>query len=110
MSDTDLKAFVDELMKSADRPLIRLDGMEDLASELTPALAPGEAVEVSEEIYDWFLEVLPARWLLGRCFCYAEGLEPFRFIWCRGRRYFMRQLSWEETSTLCKLARIPLYS
>jgi hypothetical protein len=62
--------------------------------------------EVSEETFDYFLEVLPPKYMgLGGCFVFAEGAEPFRFFWRRSGKFFCRRLSWQETKEFCRLAR-----
>jgi len=67
---------------------------------------PGNAAEVTEEAFDYWLEVLPPHWMGRNGFCFAEGMEPFRFFWRSGNRFFTRRLSWPETLDFCKLAGI----
>jgi hypothetical protein len=67
----------------------------------------GRIAEVDEETYWHFLEVLPPRYVDERFFCFAEGMEPLRLFWREGRRYFTRQLNWQQTYRLCDLAEIP---
>lgn len=68
---------------------------------------PGNAAEIDEETYDWFLDCLPPKWM-GRGFAFAEGAEPLRYFWRADTRFFCRQLTWEETKAFCQAAGIPL--
>jgi len=52
---------------------------------------------------------LPPRIMTGSCFCFAEGLEPFRLFWKSDGRYFVRQLDWTQTRTVSRLAKTPVY-
>lgn len=64
------------------------------------------AHEIKHEAFMHFLEVLPPHWQ-GHGFAFAEGAEPFRYFWELAGRYYVRQLTWEETGEFCRLARIP---
>jgi hypothetical protein len=97
-------AFLEELKRTPAEPL-------PPCGEEWPALVerisrPGRAAEVTEEAFDHWLEVLPPHWMGAGGFCFAEGMEPFRLFWSQRGRYFVRQLSWEETLCFCKLAGI----
>lgn len=83
------------------------------ASASAPSLAkarecPGAVCEVSEEEYFEYLEALPPQLIDGVFFCFAEGSEPYLLFWKRAGRHYARQLSWDETTRLAKLAGIPL--
>jgi len=67
---------------------------------------PGRIIEINEETYWHYLEVLPSHWFDAWRFCFAEGMEPLRLFWRHGRRHFCRQLTWEETHRFCDLAGI----
>ncbi len=69
--------------------------------------APGTAAEIDEETYDYFLEVLPPRWM-GQGFMFAEGAEALRYFWKANGRYFCRQLNSDETTAFCAAAGIPI--
>ena len=69
----------------------------------------GLAAEIDEEIYDWFLDCLPPKWQ-GHGFAFAEGAESLRYFWKHDGRFFVRQLTWEETKAFCQAAGIPLPS
>ena len=67
----------------------------------------GRVSEISVDTYDWYLECLPPKWM-GSGFAFAEGAEAIKLFWKRQERYFVRQLTWSETQTFCRLAGIPL--
>ena len=69
---------------------------------------PGRIAEVTEEHYFYWLEVLPPKYMSGSLFAFAEGAEALRLFWQDDHRYWMRQLTWDETATFCRLAGIPL--
>ena len=76
----------------------------------------GRVCKVAGETYDYFLEVLPPRWMgMGNGgFAFGEGADPLRHFWAantpHGRQFFCRQLDEIETRQFCRLARIPLTS
>ena len=39
---------------------------------------------------------------------YVYFLEPLKFFWKRGGRFFVRPLTWMETTVFCRLADTPL--
>jgi hypothetical protein len=70
---------------------------------------PDRIMEVTEEQYYYWLEVLPPKFMSASLFCFAEGAEPFRvFVKDQYGRYWARQLTWDETITFCRLAGISL--
>lgn len=69
---------------------------------------PGTTCEVDEKTYFYYLEVLPPQFMDARCYCFAEGAEPYLLFWRRDDRYFARQLTMAETEAISKLAGIPL--
>ena len=68
----------------------------------------GTIAEIEEETYWYFLEVLPPKYQRGNLFAFAEGAEALRIFWQKGDAYFCRQLTWDETTDFCRLARISL--
>jgi hypothetical protein len=68
---------------------------------------PGPVIEIDEETYWHYLEILPPYYFDGNRFCFAEGIVPFHLFFKRGKRYFVRLLTWEETCRLCQLADVP---
>src|SRR5436309_13247974 len=69
---------------------------------------PGQIAAIDEETYWYFLEVLPPKYQRGSLFAFAEGAEALRIFWQKSDAYFCRQLTWDETTEFCRLARIPL--
>ncbi|HYT93990.1 MAG TPA: hypothetical protein VEL76_35050 [Gemmataceae bacterium] len=84
-------------------------GGEEWADHVRRISAEGQVGEVPAEQYDYWLEVLPPRWMNGAHFCFAEGAEAFRLFWHDRTtgRHLARQLSWDETLRFCELAGIP---
>lgn len=66
----------------------------------------GVVNEVSEETYDYFLDVLPPKWMGREGFAFAEGAEPLRLFCCFAGGYRCRRLNEDETTMFCRLAGI----
>jgi hypothetical protein len=65
----------------------------------------GQIVCLTEDDWNYWLEVLPPRWMSGCHFCFAEGDEAFRLFWAtRDGQFFGRQLTIEETLLFCRFA------
>ena len=85
---------------------------EDWTGMIGRTTAAGYVCEVEGETYDYFLEVLPPRWMgMGNGgFAFGEGADQLRLFWAMntqfGRQYFCRQLTEDETTLFCRLARI----
>ena len=63
--------------------------------------------EVSEDNYDYFLDVLPPKWMGRGGFAFAEGEEPLRYFWKASGKCYCHQLTWDETVSFCRAAGIP---
>lgn len=63
--------------------------------------------QISEEIYWYFLEVLPPKWQGGRGFAFCEGAEPLQLFWQQNKDYLTRSLTWEETERFCAASGTP---
>jgi hypothetical protein len=99
-----LKYFLSQL-RVADR--VALPAHETWPEHVERITVPGRISEVTEEQYDYWLEVLPPKYMNSSLFAFAEGAEALRLFWQdQDGRYWMRQLTWEETTTFCRLARI----
>ena len=72
--------------------------------------APGALCEVSEDTFDYFLDVLPPRWMGREGFAFGEGMDYVRLFWKSGEKFLSRQLTREENVTFCRLAGIGLTS
>ena len=78
---------------------------ESWAGMIERISTPGHAAEIDEETYDYFLDVLPPRWM-GEGFMFAEGAEALRYFWRAGGTFFCRQTTWDETVAFCRAAGI----
>ena len=67
----------------------------------------GRIAEISEEVWYYFLEVLPPKLLRGSWFAFAEGQEPLKLFWRKQGRHYGRQLTWDETHRLCDATGLP---
>ncbi len=101
---TSLWAFINTLISAEPEPLSSVDD-----EQTPPWQEPGKVVEIDEETYWYFLELLPPRWTDGNWFAFGEGAGPFRLFWQVRDAYFVRELNNDETRTFCKLGRIPLH-
>jgi len=94
-----------ELMTAAETTALpEQERWKELIERIT---VPGRINEVTEETYWYFLEVLPPRLFNGNEFCFAEAAEPLRLFWHYRRRYYCRQLTWEETHRVCDASGLP---
>lgn len=99
-----LGAFVAGLKTAAIVPLPSSEEWKEHVERISVA---GRIAEVNEEQYFYWLEVLPPHYQRGSHFCFAEGAEAFRLFWeAPEGRYWVRQLTWDETVTFCRLAGI----
>ena len=81
---------------------------EEWANMINRTTRTGVVCEIDEDIYDYFLDVLPPKYQ-GHGFAFAEGAEPLRLFWhVTPESHFCRQLTWDETTDFCRLARISL--
>lgn len=102
----DLRAFIAERKRGIDTAL---PITEDWTEHVRRVSQRKDIVEVTEEQYYYWLEVLPPHFQCGSHFCFAEGAEAFRLFWKeRDGRFFCRHLTWEDTVTFCLLAKIPV--
>jgi hypothetical protein len=82
-------------------------GDTDWTRHVCEISVPGQIVSLTEDDWNYWLEVLPPRWMSGSHFCFAEGEEPFRLFWTtKEGQFFVRQLDAEETLRFCELAGI----
>ena len=83
---------------------------EDWSALIARIGTPGQIAAIDEETFWYFLEVLPTKYQRGGLFAFAEGAEALRLFWRKGDCHFCRQLTWDETTDFCRLARISLPS
>ena len=100
---TSLKYFLSQLSVAEHVP--RPDG-EEWKAMIDRISIPGKIADIDGETYDYFLEVLPPKFMSGSLFAFAEGAEPLRLFWRSDNRHFCRQLTWEETKEFCRLAGV----
>ena len=91
--------------------IVPLPDRESWTEMIARTRVPGHICEVNGETYDYFLEVLPPRWMgMGAGFAFGEGDEELRLFWTAntqfGRQFFCRQLDADENREFCRLARI----
>lgn len=101
----DLKYFLSCLTVAEHVP--RPDN-EEWSAMIARISIPEKIMEIDEETFWYFLEVLPPKFQSGSAFAFAEGAEPLRLFWRSGDQHFCRQLTWDETKQFCSLARIDL--
>ena len=108
---TTLRELIARLKQGTAVPL---PAHEDWSGMIARISDPGRVCEVAGETYDYFLDVLPPRWMGHGGFAFGEGADPLRLFWAantpHGRQYFCRQLDEAETRQFCRLAHLPLTS
>jgi hypothetical protein len=107
-----LGELIAQLKQGEVSPLPANESWAELIARIS---VPHHIMEVSGETYDYFLDVLPPRWMgAGSGFAFGEGDEELRLLWtaitAEGRQYFCRKLDPNENIEFCKLARISLSS
>lgn len=82
------------------------ENSDELATRVAAA-SPGNVVQIDEETYFYYLEVLPPRFQMSCQFFFGEGTGPFIFLWRASTGiYYARPLSDEETDEFCRLAKV----
>lgn len=99
-----LAAIVGTLREATVLPLPEREEWADLIKRIS---IPGVVIEVGEETFDYFLDVLPPKWMGHGGYCFAEGAEALRYFWKSRGQWFCRQLTWDETTAFCAAAGIP---
>lgn len=74
----------------------REDSQSPAWSELLAALDTGDPCWVSPSVYDYFLEVLPPRWMSGSTYVFTEGVDAPTLFQHREDRYLAQRMSWKE--------------
>ena len=104
---TSLGAFIRYLKKGDPSPLPDREVWSDMIRLTT---ASGALCEVSEDTFDYFLDVLPPRWMGREGFAFGEGMDYVRLFWKAEGKFLSRQLTRDENVTFCRLAGIGLTS
>jgi hypothetical protein len=64
-----------------------------------------QIVEITEEDYYYWLELLPPKLMARGFFCFAEGQEPLTIFWAAAREgrkpYLCRRMTWDQTFRFC---------
>lgn len=74
-----------------------------------PDWEQGQTQEITLEAYDFYLDLLPPRWMSGDYFAYGEGSGCFSIFWKERERYFVRHLTQQETERFCSITRATLH-
>ena len=102
-----LSNYVQELTTGEAIPMPTHEAWEAMIERVESA--SGLTAEIEVEDYQWFLEILYPRFILGNCYCFVESLGLFRLFWKRDGRYFTRRLDRQQTQSLSFLAGIKRY-
>lgn len=94
--------FLARLKDAGSTPVVPRPDTEDWLRMIARTAVAGRICRVDEDTYDYFLDVLPPRWV-GRGFAFAEGGDDVRLYWKSGGSFFCRQLTTEETDEFYRL-------
>jgi hypothetical protein len=91
----------------APPPTLAPVGRETWQNMIQRISRPGLVHPIEERTFDYFLEVLPPRWLGSGHFAFSEGGDLLRLFWSAASgRFFCRQLTREEHRLFVRLAGI----
>lgn len=74
------------------------------SDDCPPWWQEGVTIEVDQSTYDEYLEMLPPRYMDRSLFAFGEGAGPFAIFWSQADRYFVHQLSADDTESFCQLS------
>lgn len=97
-----LAEFLARLRNTDSTPVVPRPQPEDWSQMIARTTVAGRICEVDEDTYDYFLDVLPPRWM-GRGYAFAEGGDDVRLFWKATGRFLCRQLTAEETDEFYRL-------
>ena len=100
-----LSQFISQLTKKESVPFV-----SDMDRDNVCEFPPGWVVPITEEIYFWFLDLLPPRWMSGADFVFAEGGNTLRLFWQERGGYYGLEMTEEESDTFAKLPGLRRYS
>lgn len=102
-----LREFLLQLSSGESGPL----PTEESWSEMIARIQVTQRIhEIRADTFDYFLEVLPPKWMRGHFFAFAEGQEPLQLFWNAADSadtFFTRRLTEEEIDQFCRLSGIP---
>ena len=91
---TSFRATIQPLMQTEDAvPQPEHEEWSDMIARISQ---PDRVVEVTEETYYYFLEVLPPRFMEHFVFGFAEGDEVLKIFWEKGSKFYCRTLTEEQ--------------
>jgi len=89
---------------------LRVDDVRSMADDDSPPWwQEGITVEVDESTYYDYLDLLPPRYMSGSLFAFGEGSGNFALFWMQDKKYFVHQLSLDDTETFCRLTRVVIH-
>ena len=68
----------------------------------------GATIEVGEETYLQYLDMLPPRYLRGSLFAFGEGSGCLTLFWLAAGKHYAHHLSQADTESFCKVAGVSL--
>src|SRR5262245_50823823 len=104
------KTVGEALARLKEAEVVRLPAGEAWGDMIARTTTPGRVCEVDRDTYDYFLDVLPPRWMGKGGFAFGEGADPLRVFWTACGKCYCRQLDDGESALFCELADIPLSS
>ena len=69
----------------------------------------GVTVEVNEDSYFEYLDMLAPRYISGSLFAFGEGSGNFTLFWEEGDKHYAHHLSPVDTERFCKLTGVSLH-
>ena len=61
-------------------------------------------VEIKEQTYYEYLDLLPPRYMDGNMFAYGEGFGAFSIFWSQAGKFYVHHLSLADTEVFCECA------
>jgi hypothetical protein len=99
---------VSQLSKFYDKHLTTEGALHKDDPNSPPWWEEGATVEVDEETYLEYLEMLPPRFIDGDLFAFGEGSGSFTLFFMEHGRYFAHHLSIADTELFSELAGVSL--
>ena len=69
----------------------------------------GATVEINEDRYLEYLDMLPPRYMSGNLFSFGEGTGPITLFWEDSGKHYAHHLSQADTERFCELVGISLF-
>jgi len=97
----DRESLRDVLTELAAGDPAPLPACEDWQATIERIHVTGRVHAITEEIFDYFLDVLPPKLHGGPWFAFAEGQQPLTIFWRNRGTHYCRRLTEEETGHIC---------